>query len=152
MDLEEQQDSKASGSKDEKNSTEYHYMPETYNECKDRFGIIFHDNLTVSCQTRLVISYALINFLFQDLQKNLAKSKQKDDKLMYFPIEQYPFNSANRVCRRWFFPVFLREIIISSFYIKLGLRLIFQFSIQHSRLIIGTVKFCFYFYAMGRLN
>lgn len=23
-------------------------MPETYNECKDRFGIIFHDKLTVS--------------------------------------------------------------------------------------------------------
>lgn len=47
--LEEQQNSKES--KDKKSSKEYHYMPETYNECKDRFGVIFHDNLIVSCQT-----------------------------------------------------------------------------------------------------
>lgn len=51
--LEKQEDSKASGSKNKKDSEEYHFMPETYDECKDRFGIIFHDNITVSYQTRL---------------------------------------------------------------------------------------------------
>jgi len=31
-----------------KNSKDYHYMPETYNECQNRFGIVFHNNnLTV---------------------------------------------------------------------------------------------------------
>lgn len=49
--LEEQQHSKANESKDKNSSKDYHYMPETYNECKDRFGVIFHDNLMVSCQT-----------------------------------------------------------------------------------------------------
>lgn len=51
--LKEQQDGKANESEDVNigNLAEYHYMPETYNECKDRFGIIFHDNLRVSCRT-----------------------------------------------------------------------------------------------------
>lgn len=40
-------DSKKDNKKD-KNSKEYHYMPETFDRCKDRFGIIFYDNLDVS--------------------------------------------------------------------------------------------------------
>lgn len=49
--LREQQhkDNENDKNKDKKSSKEYHYMPETYNECKDRFGIVFHDNLMVSC-------------------------------------------------------------------------------------------------------
>jgi hypothetical protein len=27
---------------------DYEYMPEKYDDCKDRFGIIFYDDLTVS--------------------------------------------------------------------------------------------------------
>lgn len=80
--LEEQQHGKDSKSQDKKSSKEYYYMPEKYDECKDRFGIIFHDNLT-------------------DLEKSVARGKQKDslnsDKMMSVPIEQYPFTSANRV-------------------------------------------------------
>lgn len=41
---------------DKKDSKDYNYMPETYNECKDRFGIIFHDNLTVSSKLLLIIT------------------------------------------------------------------------------------------------
>ncbi|XP_018394681.1 PREDICTED: uncharacterized protein LOC108773396 isoform X1 [Cyphomyrmex costatus] len=84
--LEEQQlgNNENNESEDKKRySKEYHYMPETYNECKDRFGIVFHDNL-------------------MDLEKYIASSKpNKDtlnnDKLMSIPIEQYPFTSANRM-------------------------------------------------------
>lgn len=49
---EEQQDtSKSSKDNEDENgkspSKDYHYMPETYNECKSRFGIVFHDTSTV---------------------------------------------------------------------------------------------------------
>lgn len=32
----------------DKKLKDYPYMPDTYNECKDRFGIIFKNNLMVS--------------------------------------------------------------------------------------------------------
>ncbi|XP_012231814.2 uncharacterized protein [Linepithema humile] len=80
--LEEQQDTprKVNKNKNDKNSKDYHYMPETYNECKNRFGIVFHDNL-------------------MDLKKNISRGEDTLDnnKLMSFPIEQYPFTSANKV-------------------------------------------------------
>ncbi|XP_018314494.1 general transcription factor 3C polypeptide 2 isoform X2 [Mycetomoellerius zeteki] len=84
--LREQQhkDNENDKNKDKKSSKEYHYMPETYNECKDRFGIVFHDNL-------------------MDLEKYIARNKPNkentlnNDKLMSIPIEQYPFTSANRM-------------------------------------------------------
>jgi len=55
--LKEQQhrDNENDKNKNKKNSKEYHYMPETYNECNNRFGIIFHDNLMVSYQTNFFI-------------------------------------------------------------------------------------------------
>lgn len=37
--------------KHKKNSKDYCYMPETYDECQDRFGIIFCDKLKVSSLT-----------------------------------------------------------------------------------------------------
>lgn len=43
---------------DEETCKNYHYMPANYHECKDRFGIIFHDNLTVS--DRLVTIHTTI--------------------------------------------------------------------------------------------
>lgn len=47
--LEERQNTISNENKnDKKNSKDYRYMPETYDECKDRFGIIFHDKSTVS--------------------------------------------------------------------------------------------------------
>lgn len=39
---------KQKGNGKEKKSKDYNYMPETYNECKERFGIIFHNNFVVS--------------------------------------------------------------------------------------------------------
>lgn len=45
--LEERQNTISNGNKSDKKK-DYRYMPETYDECKDRFGIIFHDKLTVS--------------------------------------------------------------------------------------------------------
>jgi hypothetical protein len=39
--------SKNNENKNDKNSKDYHYMPETYNECKNRFGIVFHNNSMV---------------------------------------------------------------------------------------------------------
>lgn len=38
---------KISKNKKTSNSKEYDYMPETYEECNERFGIIFHDDVTV---------------------------------------------------------------------------------------------------------
>ena len=37
-----------SGTENKQENAEYKYMPETYNDYKDRFGIIFHDKLSVS--------------------------------------------------------------------------------------------------------
>ncbi|XP_011173508.2 uncharacterized protein LOC105205720 isoform X2 [Solenopsis invicta] len=77
--LKEQQHNKDNKSK-EKNCKEYHYMPKTYDECKDRFGIVFHDNLL-------------------DLKKSVARSKHRDiqNNGRAVPIEQYPFTSVNRM-------------------------------------------------------
>lgn len=62
MDFLEEQYSKDNENKnDKKNSKEYHYMPATYNGCKDRFGIIFHDNLMVNCQTSFIKSDILMS-------------------------------------------------------------------------------------------
>lgn len=80
--LKDSQNANSNGNKnDKKNSKDYHYMPETYNECKDRFGIIFHDKLTGL--------------------KEIVKEKQHctlyNNVLTSIPIEQYPFTSANKV-------------------------------------------------------
>lgn len=80
--LKDGQNTNSNGNKnDKKNSKDYHYMPETYNECKDRFGIIFHDKLTGL--------------------KEIVKEKQHctlyNNMLTSIPIEQYPFTSANKV-------------------------------------------------------
>ncbi|KAL6447210.1 hypothetical protein ACFW04_001477 [Cataglyphis niger] len=81
--LEKDQNTVNNGNKNnKKNSKDYHYMPETYNECKDRFGIIFHDKLT-------------------GLKEKITRDKQDhtlyNNMLTSIPIEQYPFTSANRV-------------------------------------------------------
>lgn len=47
MDFSEKEDS-MDDEKHNKNPKDHRYMPETYNECQDRFGIIFCDNLKVS--------------------------------------------------------------------------------------------------------
>ncbi|XP_076643238.1 uncharacterized protein LOC143353645 isoform X2 [Halictus rubicundus] len=64
-------------SKNDKNSKDYHYMPQTYNECKDRFGIIFHDKLQDSERTE--------------------PSQSIQEKLTPVQVEQYPFMSVNRI-------------------------------------------------------
>ncbi|XP_011146081.1 general transcription factor 3C polypeptide 2 isoform X2 [Harpegnathos saltator] len=67
---------------DKKTCKDYHYMPASYHECKDRFGIIFHDNL-------------------KSLKKKRETDKPRDthynDKLTSVPIEQHPFMSVNRM-------------------------------------------------------
>lgn len=99
---------------DKKNSKNYHYMPETYNECKDRFGIIFHDKLSVS--DLLIIykitihnlkylnninQFSLLFYIIIQGLKEIVKEKQHctlyNNTLTSVPIEQYPFTSANKV-------------------------------------------------------
>ncbi|XP_076288407.1 uncharacterized protein LOC143212945 isoform X2 [Lasioglossum baleicum] len=60
-----------------KNSTEYHYLPQTYDECKDRFGIIFYDKLQDSERTE--------------------PSQSIQEKMTPVHVEQYPFMSVNRI-------------------------------------------------------
>ncbi|XP_066583458.1 uncharacterized protein [Prorops nasuta] len=67
--------------KDTKLSKEYHYMPETYEGCKRRFGIIFCDNLTTE----------------KEETAKESKSKWYPFELPLSKIEQYPFASVNRV-------------------------------------------------------
>lgn len=44
--------------KDKNNPNDYCYMPETYNECKDRFGVIFCNNLKVrACNVVVTFNY-----------------------------------------------------------------------------------------------
>ncbi|KAK2586559.1 hypothetical protein KPH14_011445 [Odynerus spinipes] len=69
-------------SNEKKSSKDYHYMPETYNESKDRFGIIFHDNFI-----------GITDNLSKDIQQKVLYA----EKLRSFPIEQYPFTSANKI-------------------------------------------------------
>ncbi|XP_072757038.1 uncharacterized protein [Anoplolepis gracilipes] len=81
VDFLEEGQSKNENKNDKKNSKDYCYMPETYNECKDRFGIIFHDKLTGPKEK-----------IIKDKQHTLHNNT-----LSSIPIEQYPFTSANKV-------------------------------------------------------
>ncbi|XP_015431644.1 PREDICTED: uncharacterized protein LOC107187950 [Dufourea novaeangliae] len=63
---------------DKKNSKEYQYMPETYTECKDRFGILFCDNL-------------------QDTERYAQPQSLYTEKLTAISMEEYPFTSVNRI-------------------------------------------------------
>lgn len=50
--------------KHNKNPKDHRYMPETYDECQDRFGIIFCDNLKVSIFNHfLCYIYKLYSFI-----------------------------------------------------------------------------------------
>ncbi|XP_029175162.1 general transcription factor 3C polypeptide 2-like isoform X2 [Nylanderia fulva] len=81
--LEERQNTSSNKNKnDKKKSKDYHYMPETYDECKDRFGIIFHDQLTK---------------LKEIITRDRRHSTLYNNMLTSIPIEQYPFTSANKV-------------------------------------------------------
>ncbi|XP_047356622.1 general transcription factor 3C polypeptide 2-like isoform X1 [Vespa velutina] len=73
---------KQKGNGKEKKSKDYNYMPETYNECKERFGIIFHNNF-VSVK--------------DSLSKDIHQKVLYSEKLTYVPIEQYPFTSVNKI-------------------------------------------------------
>ncbi|KOC69943.1 General transcription factor 3C polypeptide 2 [Habropoda laboriosa] len=64
--------------KDKENSNDYKYMPETYNQCQDRFGIIFCDNL-------------------KDIERHVQQPNPYPEKLTTVPIEEYPFMSVNRI-------------------------------------------------------
>ncbi|KAG7213536.1 hypothetical protein KM043_002796 [Ampulex compressa] len=68
--------------KQKKRSKDYQYMPETYNECKDRFGIIFCDNPAT---------------LKYRAYRGQPQKILNPENLTSIPIEQYPFTSANRV-------------------------------------------------------
>lgn len=65
-----------------KPSNEYEYKPELYEDCHERFGIIFKDDLTRSQPSR---------------SKRSKKNTINSDTMAMFPIEQYPFTSINRV-------------------------------------------------------
>ena len=85
-----------------KNSKDYCYMPETYDECQHRFGIIFCDNLKVSsftvqfyCTTPFSIS-KLIFYILKDVECHEQK-RPHAEKVSEIPIEEYPFTSVNRV-------------------------------------------------------
>ncbi|XP_020282617.1 general transcription factor 3C polypeptide 2-like isoform X2 [Pseudomyrmex gracilis] len=62
---------------DKKNLRDYRYMPETYNECKNRFGIVFYND-------------------FVD-EKKENKNKRNENENLIINIEQYSFTSANKV-------------------------------------------------------
>ena len=59
MDFLEKEEDDKNDKMHKKNSKDYCYMPETYNECQNRFGIIFCDNLKVSSFTVLFLSVFL---------------------------------------------------------------------------------------------
>nr|XP_012134948.1 PREDICTED: uncharacterized protein LOC100879252 isoform X1 [Megachile rotundata] len=61
---------------DSKNSTDYYYLPESYSECKDRFGIIFCDDLK---------------------NDENCTQRARQEKLIAVPVEEYPFMSVNRM-------------------------------------------------------
>lgn len=63
--------------KHNKNPKDHRYMPETYDECQDRFGIIFCDNLKENEQIMF---------------KRMLYAEESE-----VPIEEYPFMSVNRI-------------------------------------------------------
>ncbi|XP_026824168.1 general transcription factor 3C polypeptide 2 isoform X2 [Ooceraea biroi] len=75
--------SKNSEDKTEEGSKDYNYMPEKYDECKDRFGMIFYDDLTKPRETFT--------------KEGKRQSTVLLEKLKRTHIEQYPFTSANKV-------------------------------------------------------
>ncbi|KAF7994850.1 hypothetical protein HCN44_004322 [Aphidius gifuensis] len=68
--------------KNNKSKKEYEYGPEYYEECHDKFGIIFKDDLTRSNMK---------------LSPSNRKSAINSDAMNAAPIEQYPFTSINRL-------------------------------------------------------
>ncbi|XP_043490476.1 uncharacterized protein LOC122516600 [Polistes fuscatus] len=63
-------------------SKPYNYMPETYDGCKERFGLIIHNNFAK---------------IYDKLAKGINQQILYSDKLTLVPIERYPFTSVNRV-------------------------------------------------------
>ncbi|KAK0084162.1 hypothetical protein PV325_007501 [Microctonus aethiopoides] len=65
------------------NSKEYTYMPETYEECNERFGIIFYDD---------------VNNIRSNRRKKLGKRNPLNSETMKaVPVEQYNYTSINRI-------------------------------------------------------
>lgn len=76
---EETKDENKNDNKNKKDdSKNYDYTPDNYNECHDRFGLIFCDNL-------------------KSPQINKNKKSVFTDHLNAVPTEQYPFMSVNRI-------------------------------------------------------
>ncbi|XP_023287962.1 uncharacterized protein LOC105701553 isoform X2 [Orussus abietinus] len=69
---------------EEKNdeSCDYHYMPDKYVDCKDRFGLVFCDS--VKSITKKIDTSKPTKSLVAENLKNI-------------PVEQYPFMSVNRI-------------------------------------------------------
>ncbi|CAD6236432.1 GSCOCG00008179001-RA-CDS [Cotesia congregata] len=60
-------------------------MPETYDACKDRFGIVYHDDLNVS------------NYKTNLLRKINRRNPVNSETMNTVPLEQYQFTSVNRL-------------------------------------------------------
>ncbi|KAK0182296.1 hypothetical protein PV327_000448 [Microctonus hyperodae] len=65
-----------------KNSKEYDYMPETYEKCNERFGIVFYDD---------------VNNVRSKMNKSHGKNPLNSDTMKAVPVEQYNFASINRI-------------------------------------------------------
>ncbi|KAI4502019.1 hypothetical protein M0802_002701 [Mischocyttarus mexicanus] len=65
-----------------KKSKSYIYMPETYDECKERFGLIIHNN------------FMKVN---DKLAKDINQQILYSDKLTLVPVERYPITSVNKI-------------------------------------------------------
>ncbi|XP_034937795.1 general transcription factor 3C polypeptide 2 isoform X2 [Chelonus insularis] len=89
VDLETSQEKKKTANDVEKENKskaslkDHNYMPETYEECANQFGIIFHDDLN--------------NMKNKGTKKSVRRSSLNSDAMKFSPIEQYQFTSVNRI-------------------------------------------------------
>ncbi|XP_057337770.1 uncharacterized protein LOC130675891 [Microplitis mediator] len=87
VDFGEPTDTENSSDQNLKDSNEqsngYQYMPESYDACKDRFGIVFHDDLN--------------NWKSNLFKKSNRRNPVNCETMKSIPIEQYQFTSVNRL-------------------------------------------------------